>query len=658
MKILKLYKIKIQNYRQYRTAEFNFKPGLHNVNIIVGSNGTGKTNFLNAINWCLYGDEPHKSDNPGQLPILNVEALNETTEMSISLNTSVEIYLQTLDDTDIIIERKEKSFIIQENQLKFPKSDRSKLCVKRSISGGEYEILVDDEAEIFIQQVLPKRIRGFYFFDGEKMEKYFTASSGRSVYNSMYLLAHIDLLKNTIDNMRNIKTEFERKAANINPKAEEAQKEKEEIEDNTTELEERILIANEQLDIAREKIKEYTKKLTDQPDVESLNSNRDKLRTEKGELETRLIEKRKNKTEFLLKKNVELKTIQALDYTNRLVNEKIANDEIPVTVDTVLVDILLNKNKCICGTDLGKVEKENLINFKDSINLSSISASKMTGINPVLNSIINEIKLFQKHFKPIQEDIKSIENRIKNIENELKEIDDQLFGYDEEDISNWHHERVEFENQEINLIRSIALWEKEITDQKGKLKDAQKKLDNELVDETKIEGLKEKIKFLNKSIKVLDRSFNKIMYDLREEIVTETKEIFFDLHWKKETFKEILIDEKYSVQLIHKHGYNVLGDTSAGESHILALAFIIALHNKSGFDAPIIIDTPIGRLSDKLRTSFAETIANYSKEKQIIILFTPSDYSSEVKRILEPIKANKFLIDATKSESEVEVKIL
>ncbi len=658
MTILKLYKIILQNYRQYRNAEFNFKSGLHNVDIIIGSNGTGKTNFLNAINWCLYGDEPHKTDNPGQLPILNVEALNETTATNISLVTKVEIYLQTLDDKDIIVERKEKSFIIQENQLKFPKSDKSKLCVKRSISGGEYEILVDDEAEIFIQQVLPKRIRGFFFFDGEKMEKYFTASSGKSINNSIYLLAHIDLLKHTTDNMRTIKTEFERKAANINPKAEEAQKEKEEIEDNILELEERIIMANEQLDIAKEKITEYTKKLIDQPDVESLNSNRDTLKTEKGKLETRLIEKKKIKTEFLLKTNIELKTFQAIDYTNKLVKEKIVNDEIPVTVDTTLVDILLSKNRCICGSDLGEVEKENLVDFKNSINLSSISASKMTGINPILASIINGIKSFQKHLKPIQEDIESIENRIKKIEDEVKRIDDQLFGYDEGDISNWHHERIEFEEQEKNHIKSIAIWEKEISENNIKFKDVKKKLEYELEDETKIEGLKEKIQFLSKSIKVLDRSINKIMYDLREEIVTETTEIFFDLHWKKETFKEILIDDKYNVQLIHKHGYNVLGDTSAGESHILALAFIIAMHNKSGFDAPIIIDTPIGRLSDKLRTSFAETIVNYSKDKQIIILFTPSDYSSEVESILEPIKTNKFLIDATKSESEVEVKIL
>jgi len=659
---MRLYKLKLQNYRQYRKAEFNFDSGLHNVIILIGSNGTGKTNFLNSINWVLYGDEPHKSDNPGELPILNVEALNQTTDVNISLNTKVELYLEAHDGTDIIIERKQKSYIIKEKDLKFPKSDKSVLCVKHSTKTGEYKILNSDESESFVEHILPKRIRGFYFFDGEKMEKYFTTSSVDSVYNSIYLIAHVDLVKETIDKLRTIKIEFERKAANINPQAELVQKEKEDIEKNIEEIQERIMMANIELSDAQDKVIEYTRKLIDQPDVELLNSKRNKLKNDKRAHEKRLEEKVFTKTKFLQNINVKLKLFDAIKYTAEIIKTKIVNNEIPVTIDTDLIEILLKKNKCICGSNLGPNEKKHLVNFKDSINLSSISAANMTAIYPSLNGIMTDIKTFQNREKPIQEDIKDIEERLNEISIELKDIDDNLFGYDDEKISEWHHEKVQFEKIVTDLTKSTAIWEKEISDQKSQLITKEKKLAKELEGKAKIAGLKYKIDFLNKSIKVLERSFNKIMDDLREEIETETKKIFFDMHWKKETFADIKIEkdsiEKYNVQLIHKHGYNVLGDSSAGESHILALAFIIALHNKSGFDAPIIIDTPIGRLSDKLRSSFAETVANYSKNKQIIVLFTPSDYSPEVKKILEPIKTNKFLIDATKSESEVEVKKL
>lgn len=53
----------LKNYRQYRDVTLAFpkikKTDLH---MIVASNGVGKTNLMNAINWCLYGDEPHLGD--------------------------------------------------------------------------------------------------------------------------------------------------------------------------------------------------------------------------------------------------------------------------------------------------------------------------------------------------------------------------------------------------------------------------------------------------------------------------------------------------------------------------------------------------------------------------------------------------------------------
>ena len=53
--------IKISNYRQYRDVSFEFhKSTANDIHIIIASNGVGKTNVLNAINWCLYGDDKRK----------------------------------------------------------------------------------------------------------------------------------------------------------------------------------------------------------------------------------------------------------------------------------------------------------------------------------------------------------------------------------------------------------------------------------------------------------------------------------------------------------------------------------------------------------------------------------------------------------------------
>ena len=56
---MRLESVKIHNYRLYHDFEIEFPRREKDVQIIVGDNGVGKTTFLNAINWCLYGDEPH-----------------------------------------------------------------------------------------------------------------------------------------------------------------------------------------------------------------------------------------------------------------------------------------------------------------------------------------------------------------------------------------------------------------------------------------------------------------------------------------------------------------------------------------------------------------------------------------------------------------------
>ena len=53
-------KVSINNYRQYKglnDIELKYSEK-KNFNIIEGPNGSGKSNVFNAINWCLYGDEP------------------------------------------------------------------------------------------------------------------------------------------------------------------------------------------------------------------------------------------------------------------------------------------------------------------------------------------------------------------------------------------------------------------------------------------------------------------------------------------------------------------------------------------------------------------------------------------------------------------------
>ena len=59
---------------------------------IIGENGSGKSNLLNAVNWCFYKKEPHTKKNEGY-SIINQKYLDSLQNDSIA-SMSIQIDLQ------------------------------------------------------------------------------------------------------------------------------------------------------------------------------------------------------------------------------------------------------------------------------------------------------------------------------------------------------------------------------------------------------------------------------------------------------------------------------------------------------------------------------------------------------------------------------------
>jgi DNA sulfur modification protein DndD len=124
-----------------------------------------------------------------------------------------------------------------------------------------------------------------------------------------------------------------------------------------------------------------------------------------------------------------------------------------------------------------------------------------------------------------------------------------------------------------------------------------------------------------------------IITEVRMQMETETMALFEELIWKKNTYGHIELSDDYKLRLFHKiTKESCLGSCSAAERELLALAFTIALHRVSGHDCLLFIDTPVGRVSDINRENFAKSLITVSKKKQLILAFTPSEFSTEIRK--------------------------
>jgi DNA sulfur modification protein DndD len=103
-------------------------------------------------------------------------------------------------------------------------------------------------------------------------------------------------------------------------------------------------------------------------------------------------------------------------------------------------------------------------------------------------------------------------------------------------------------------------------------------------------------------------------------------ESFVRLARKEDLVSDAVIDERdFSVTLIDHRGNRLPKDRlSAGERQIYAIAMLEALAKTSGRNLPVIIDTPLGRLDSKHRKKLVEQYFPHASH-QVIILSTDTE---------------------------------
>ena len=142
------------------------------------------------------------------------------------------------------------------------------------------------------------------------------------------------------------------------------------------------------------------------------------------------------------------------------------------------------------------------------------------------------------------------------------------------------------------------------------------------------------------------------MKRVKKEIEKSTWETFNAMSWKKNTFSSIIINDNYEVSVINKNGKQMTGSLSGAESMALAYSFTLAIHKASGRNCPLVVDSPLGRVSDDNRKNMARELLKVSLNKQIIMLFTPDEFSDDVSAVYSN-NANIINVALTEDESEI-----
>lgn len=632
---MRLTAIEIKNFRQYEELSFAFPQNSdYDLHIIIADNGVGKTNILNAITWCLYEKETHLGNESKSLPKLNLNAKKRAIENDITkIDVIVKIYAEDGDN----------SFVFTRSMSVNTSNDfESKSIFTVLVNSGEGDDIVQGEdAVLLVDKYMPKRIQQYFYFDGEQLDSYFIGDDRIKIKETIHSISQVDIVSRVKARLGEVIAAYRVDAGKKAPNVKVHNDKVKEIETIILNLKKDITEIEEQIKVSQKVITENQEKLSGQENVPELEKRYEHLQDKKKELEEAVHKSYSNLYKFIRGAKIALSLYEPAKNTLDIINEKEQKNALPPNIDKKLLQSILSQehgNCIICGQPLEADAKQHIQSLIDQIQVSSETSNILMRIRSELERIVDDARSYKTRKSEILKQLKKAEDALNECENELVEVDSELRRFsDKEQIIKWHTERITHQNLLKKNQNTLAIYNYQLEEAEGNLAEAKSKLKTALSKEKECEQLNSIIDFAVKSQDVVTQIEVEMMHEVRERMENRTMEYFKNLIWKKGIYDHIVLDEQYQLDLIHRDGYPCVGSCSAAERSLLALAFTLALHEVSGFNSLLFIDTPVARVSGENRHNFAEVLKHVSENKQLILAFTPDEYSEKIQTIFKPI---------------------
>ncbi len=658
---MKLHKIKLNNFRQFRGTqiiEFS-SSSTKTVSVVYGENGRGKTGIFRALMFCLYGDKSLSQDElSGEekrkgLILVNEVMLKENRGDKIQAFVTIEF---SHSNQLFVIKRsisglmKIDGSILQDyNQVELQMTDTNGNTLPKET---DPEII-----KIKIQEVLNSRLRDYFLFDGERIERLTRNTQERrgEVRKGIRTLLDLDSMDLAIQGLDKLISKIEK---DIKYKSTgKLQRITELIHDLNTQIED--LKNKQSYDIQESKRLEHNiNKISDLISENEETAEQERKRQEliKTKQEKR-IERDQTKNELAeqLNKSFQLVASELIDQLQEALDFHREKGELPPAIRKEFIEKLLAKEQCICGTSLDNQhssEKENLLIFMKEHFIPGLGKESEEILHK-LNRISSTNELLSNAFNRLLMKSKKLNDEINDLESKIKILGDEL-GEGGTSIDDLIQERIRCEEDLRELEREIDRREDQIKkneDQRAVLRKEAAVLEKQ---QDHLKNLAAKRDLTKDTLLKLKNIYNKFAGEIKIKLADKSTENFSRLA-DSETLKDIKtidIDDNYMLDVLNWAGQKRLGEISAGQRQIVSLAFIMSLIQIAGdLEVPLFMDTPFGRLSGKHRDHLIETIPKMAS--QWILLATDTEFTAVEANVLRQTNTWGKIYELQKEEEGV-----
>lgn len=626
--------IEICNFGRYAgTNSFNTTvTGDRNVILVKANNDRGKTTLFQAIKFAMYGEDGIRPKSASDW--INFQKASEGDgEMHVEIKFDHEGHAYRL-----------------KRLIKFRKTERGKEIA--TVGNPAVELFKDDNPHMagdsdsnkkdWIDTILPKDASQFFFFDGEEIQKYIQheeAHVKQAIEKVLGIKELLNAKEDMIEILRRFQTEYD-KNIRKHAKDEKSRNELERIKNELEDADESIK-AEQMFQNGAEAEKNRLDK--EQKKYENIKVTVDARDAAEGELESQKKLLHANKKELTAARgNTSLVLLSPLlEIIHR-------TEEDPPSVDRwqseTIRYILGNLDQCVCDRPIDQHVRD-VFNTK----ILDIKPSKTSILKKSVNNMLIEHEPAAKWVR-LQESLEKAADIMQEIDKQkstLKDLNRQILGNESTRAIK------ELQEQYEEVVKEIGVSEKRLEQYKAaksKLENQKNTIDSRInasVVDAQLTLATRRKDTCQTVMECILQSIEKFYETRKPDLEAHISKIFSSLTNNPDMYKGLKIDRSFSMKVVRNDGTELPTfkySPSAGASQIVATSMIGGLNKFATRDAPVVIDTPMGRLDPEHRKNL---IRYYSKmSKQIIILYQPSELKDEDIQNINDSLASEWEIDS------------
>jgi DNA sulfur modification protein DndD len=659
---MKISRIHLENFRQHKSLDIELDSSRSSFTILKGLNGAGKTNLLKAITWVMTGKLSKDEAKFDLVSLVSWSAAKSAARGEI---------LETLVRIDVDLGTSGSAQI--ERSLRFVKSGEQNQDLSISASGLSVMTLEDKSRgyqkepnpEIWLEKIFPERFSHYFLFDGDHLHRFFKDTEAAFVKKAVLEIANIDQLEKMVEHLGTVNQQLVKEIGSIaGVKGEELRKDYEFIEQKIASISEELKLKLESRSELDEQLTQARDQMGDIAVIQKDISFRNQLESMAQSASSRGQEARKELNSWAFKVGPALmlsSEIQAVQSEIELARSK---KVLPPPFKPEALQDLLEQAVCICGRDL-QADSDSCQHVKDLLD----KFAGLSEVGTLLSDLQQPLQYVQAKIDSSPDVLNSTQERIKSAlvdENkameELAIIKQKLVGHDDSKIAFIAQKHEEAKKALEELLIQIGSLERQLEDQRGKLAQIRKEIENEAASKAKSREALSRQQFAEATLETAKNMYENFSNQVREKVADELNEEFQSMIWKKNFFKPIQINEDYRVLVYNNFDVELRSAMSAGETACLAFAFSLTLSNVAGFSYPMVVDSPFGKFSNEVKQFVSSVLARAlesevdSEGKQILMLMTDSEYSPEVADALAHMKPKvwEIVFDQENAESRLE----